>query len=381
MAALASQPTTAAVAPTGAACFKCGKRGHWSRDCVASKEDQDAHRAAKEAAEAALAAGLPAGCVSVFFSRGIERGESGLFFFETRGSWTLALDPHPFRSPHPTPLLHSPPPAKRSRKVTLDDLKAPDGLPELYATLPSRFRRLASGRRGEEGPDLARLVDLYAAWGRRLAPALAFPALLDSLEALGRTGAVKLELRDLRAQALAPLERVGRPEGGDEGEDGPGLVGGWLGAGPVGPTAPAPAPPAFATGGGAEDDDDAAAAAAFDDAGDDELLELQAAVAAPAAPAPPPPAASVAAAGAGAARAPEQEEADEDALVALFEDGSQEEEAEEKSAGVGPGAGAPPPAGEGAGAAPPPPPPSQLPATAEEEDALVALFASQVEAE
>lgn len=381
MAALASQPTTAAVAPTGAACFKCGKRGHWSRDCVASKEDQDAHRAAKEAAEAALAAGLPAGCVSVFFSRGIERGESGLFFFETRGSWTLALDPHPFRSPHPTPLLHSPPPAKRSRKVTLDDLKAPDGLPELYATLPSRFRRLASGRRGEEGPDLARLVDLYAAWGRRLAPALAFPALLDSLEALGRTGAVKLELRDLRAQALAPLERVGRPEGGDEGEDGPGLVGGWLGAGPVGPTAPAPAPPAFATGGGDEDDDDAAAAAAFDDAGDDELLELQAAVAAPAAPAPPPPAASVAAAGAGAARAPEQEEADEDALVALFEDGSQEEEAEEKSAGVGPGAGAPPPAGEGAGAAPPPPPPSQLPATAEEEDALVALFASQVEAE
>ena len=281
------------------------------------------------------------------------------------------------------PTLHSPPPAKRSRKVTLEDLKAAEGLPELYATLPSRFRRLASGRRGEEGPDLARLVDLYAAWGRRLAPALAFPALLDSLEALGRTGAVKLELRELRAQALAPLERVGT-ENADEG-GGAGLVGGWLGGG-AGPAAtttvrPASPPPAFIGGGGGADADDEAAAAAFDDLDDEELMELQAAPAAPAAPAAAPPAAAPP-----AATVPVPEGDDEDALVALFEGASQEAAAEAVGGPLPPQPPAPRAAegprqeqpAPGATAAPPKLPTSSM---AEEEEALVALFASQVEAE
>jgi hypothetical protein len=272
----------------------------------------------------------------------------------------------------------SPPPTKRSRKITLEDLKAPEGLPELYATLPSRFRRLASGRRGEEGPDLARLVDLYAAWGRRLAPALAFPALLDSLEALGRTGAVKLELRELRAQALAPLESVGRE--GEGGREEAGLVGGWLGGGETTAAAtattttvrPASPHPAFIAGGvdeddAADDDDDD-----DDDLDDDELLELQAAPVVAAAAGAPVPAPVV---------MPEEE--DEEALVALFEGASQEEEAAAPAGAAGPGpeevaVGEQPavvaPAAPAFAATLPPP-------TAPDEDALLDLFASQIEAE
>jgi len=270
-------------------------------------------------------------------------------------------------TPPPSTLHSPPPPAKRSRKVTLEDLKAPDGLPELYATLPSRFRRLASGRRGEEGADLARLVDLYAAWGRRLAPGLAFPALLDSLEALGRTGAVKLELRELRAQALAPLERVGREA--EEG-DGEALVGGWLGGGSGGATAalaaapvrPSSPPPAFIAGAGSGGDGGEEEEDGGDGPDDDELLELQAAPAAV------------------PVRADAMDKDDDEAaLVAMFEGGEEEEAA---GAGAGPGpasagetAPVPAPAPAAADAAPP-----KLPsATAVEEEELLAMFASQVE--
>ena len=49
-----------------------------------------------------------------------------------------------------------------------------------------------------QAADLGTLLEMYRAWGSALLPGASFPVVVDQLEAVGKTHALKLEMREVR---------------------------------------------------------------------------------------------------------------------------------------------------------------------------------------
>lgn len=143
-------------APTG--CYKCGRPGHWSRDC-------------------------PSNPISGS-NTDLNNSKSTPYAFKTGG------DPGTVKS------TEKPKKLPRSRpKLTPEVLLSNDGLGYVLRHFPQAFKYHG---RGHEVRDLGNLLGLYSEWHSHLLPYYSFDQFVHKVEQVGSTKRVKLCLKELQ---------------------------------------------------------------------------------------------------------------------------------------------------------------------------------------
>ncbi|KAL1565417.1 TIMELESS-interacting protein-like [Salvia divinorum] len=148
-------------APTG--CYKCGRPGHWSRDCPSDPNTSETNNNDN--------------------NNGNQRSD---------------LDPSSrsaSRPPLPPQKPKQKPPRKVRPKLTPDLLLSDAGIGHILRYFPPALK--CRGR-GHEVDDLRHLLRMYADWHSRLLPYYNFEQFLDKVERVGSSKRVKVCLRDLR---------------------------------------------------------------------------------------------------------------------------------------------------------------------------------------
>lgn len=150
-----------AAAPTG--CYKCGRPGHWSRDCPSSP------------GTASASAPIP---------NSKPNPESTRYSsFKTTSSSVAKSSEKPKKAPRTRP------------KLTPDLLLSDDGLGYVLRHFPRAFKYRG---RGHEASDLGNLIGLYSEWHSRLLPYYSFDQFVHKTEQVAATKRVKMCLRELR---------------------------------------------------------------------------------------------------------------------------------------------------------------------------------------
>ncbi|KAF5838213.1 replication fork protection component Swi3-domain-containing protein [Dunaliella salina] len=119
-------------------------------------------------------------------------------------------------------------PKKKSKprpKVTLDLLKEPQGMNDVFCKFPHAMRMQFKGK-GHEVGDLQRLLEMYARWQQRIFPYGSFDDFIFKLEKLGSSAIVKNELRELRQGLVKLLAEEQQEEEEHEGGQGAAQKGG-----------------------------------------------------------------------------------------------------------------------------------------------------------
>ncbi|CAL4890699.1 unnamed protein product [Urochloa decumbens] len=164
----------AAAPPTG--CFKCGRPGHWSRDCPSAPSSAD-----------------PASNPSRFASS---------------SSYPSSTKPRPPASSVPEGDATQDKNKKKERatrpKLTPDLLLSDDGIGFVLRYFPKAFKPRA--RPGHEVEELGNLIKLYTDWHSRLIPYYSFEQFVRKVEKVGAGNRVRRCISELR-------DRVAR--GGD----------------------------------------------------------------------------------------------------------------------------------------------------------------------
>ncbi|CAA7038535.1 unnamed protein product [Microthlaspi erraticum] len=170
-------------APTG--CFKCGRPGHWSRDCPSS----------------APVAGNPASSTPTPSQTPNNDSQRSSFAKSARNSTAPVPKSAKARAQRP--------------KLTPEMLLSEDGLGYVLRYFPRSFKYRG---RGKEASDLGNMIRLYSEWHSHLLPYYSFDQFVHKVHQVASTKRVKIcinELRERVAKGVDPNKLYDKQEEND----------------------------------------------------------------------------------------------------------------------------------------------------------------------